>query len=586
MAREEKFSGAGRRTQPYSDRRRQPGQSLSEEIIELDAELLRLLTRRSALMSKLRKGRPHAASPGIVKSEKQIRGSWEEQCGRLSSSPRLSRQLFALINELDINPERAGEEFSPYNLSPSRQAADVNAAGPTSTMLTQLWLALAASSGRPTRLCGVPRSTPALEIARAFEQTGVHLEWEGSNLALDGRQLPDYYGKAIFLGDDLLTFYIFVFLGVSRPGKLRFTGGPSLKEADLGALARFLPRLGARLVTVLPGSKGLPVNLECSGELPDELTVPGDLPVEAVLALLLAALTWNRRLGVSLAEQSLPRQEQFIDLAKRAFKIVPGLGQALENSIDYGGYAVTDLDFPPEILIALDPILCAPILALPIFSGGRVKLSGKWVNLYQSTELIDLLKLFGLEIKADDLGVSSVMPPESVWPEVLELDELSACFHPLFWALNARLAWRAERPLPVRRWPAGADLELAEDFLAQTGYRLEKVQEGLLISPLEAEEFRNAASRSYGWPCPAYGWGLALSLAAFMRPNLKISNPDCVSKIMPDYWYFYNRLPSPTLQTASVVADDAPAERPARRRIKTDSLAEPEVREDYDVNGE
>lgn len=579
MVGDEKFSGAGRRPHRAPDRRRQPGQSLCEEIMELDADLLALLTRRSALVSKLRKGKAHASTPGIIKSEKQIRSAWERQTSRLSSSTRLSRQLFGLINELKIQPERDGEDHIPFNLSPSRLPADVDVAGPRSTVISQLWLSLAAAGGRPTSLLNAPRSAPMLDTVRAFEQTGVHVEWQGENLILDGKNMPDYQGKAIFLGDDILTFYVFVFLGVARPGKLRFTGGPGLKEADFSALARFLPGLGARLVQVVPGTKGLPANLECSGELPEELVIPAELPVEAVLALMMSALTWKHKISISLAEQSPLRQFYIIDLAKRAFQILPSLGQALEKSIEFKGYAVSDLDFPAKIKPPLDPVVAAGMLALPIFSGGSVKLSGKWLNMYQAGELIALLKIFGLKIMVDNMGVSSALLPDSVWPESLELAELTPPLHPLFWVLNARLAGRAKGRILIRRWPDGADLELAEDFMAQVGYKLERAPDGLLVSPMDPGEFKSVASKTYGWPCPTFCWGLAMSLAAFMRSNLKISNPDCVSRMQPDYWHLYNRLPSPKIRSVANPADDAPRQA-ARRRIRTDSVAEPLPRED------
>ena len=566
------------------ERRRPPSQSLSEEIIQLDADLLALLGRRSVLMSKLRKGKSHAASPGVVKSEKQIRSAWEQQTGRLSSSPRLSRQLFGLINELDIHLER-NEDYNPFNLSPSRQAVKINTEGPLSTIIGQLWLSLSASSGLATRLASLPRSAPLVDATRAFEQTGVRLDWKGEDLVLDGKSLPDYQGKAIFLGDDIMNFYIFVFLGLRVPGKLRFTGGPSLKEADLGALGRFLPSLGARLVSVVPGTKGLPVNIECSGELPEEITVPEELPAEAVLALLMAAVTWRHRSSISLAAQPSALQGQFIDLAKRAFLLLPGIGQALESSIDYTGYAVSDLDLPLEVKAPLDPVMSSVILVLPIFTGGSVTLTGRWVNLYQANEVNDIFKKFGLEVKGDNLAVSSALLPDSVWPESLELEHLSSYFHPLFWVLNARLAARAGGPILIRRHPEGADLELAEDFLAQVGFKLEQVEGGLRLSPLDAAEFKTVASRTYGWPCPSCDWGLGMALGAFIRPNLKISNPDCVSKLLPNFWYFYNRLPSPQIRKAIKAAENSGEEASSgsmRRRIKTNVVVEPEPRDDLE----
>lgn len=570
--------GGARRLPPRE--RRQPVQSLSDEIMGIDTELFKLLLRRSELMNKLRHGKGYASNPGMIKSEKQIRSAWEEQAGRLGGNPRLSRQLFGLIQDLEIHAEREGERRAPYNLNPSRQPVSVNIPGPSSTTICQLWLALAAAGGRSTRLRGPLRSAPMFDFVRALEQTGVQVNWEENDIVLEGGQTPDYHGKAVFLGNDPLTLYLFIFLGLAEPGKLRFTGGPALKDLDLTALSRFLPHLGARLVSVLPGSKGLPVNLECGGAIPDEFAVPAELPCEAVLALLLAALTWKRRISISLEHQSPDRQGLLEDLAKRAFTLMPSLGQVLVNSIDYNGYAVSDLDFPPELQAPLDPCLSAAYLTLPIFAGGQVTLTGRWTHPHRANEIIELFKKFGLEVRGDDQAVSGSLLPNAVWPESLELEALSPELHPLFWVLNARLAYRAKGPIGIRHHPADADLDAAEDFLAQTGCRLERKADLLELAPMPASDFKDVAARSYGWVAPGPCWGIALSLAAFLHSNLKLGNPDCVSEVLPDYWHMYNRLPSPKVRKSAPAAEARePAK--ARRRIRTDVLAEPEIREDF-----
>lgn len=562
------------------ERRGKPGQSLSEEIMELDGQLLAMLTRRSTLMAKLRKGKAHAATPGIIKSEKQIRSAWEQQSGKLSHSPRLSRQLFSLISELELHPEKEGVEHTPFNLNPRRQAVDVDVQGPSSIVLTQLWLALAASSACSAKLLGVLRAEPVLNMVRAFEQSGVSVAVDGDNLVLDGNKLPDYHGKGLFLGDDLFTFYMLAFLGISQPGKLRFTGGPLLKEADLSALGRFLPQLGVRLASVVPGSKGLPVNLECAGDLPKEMTIPADLPYLAGLAFVLAAMTWRHQVKINLSELDSTRKAKYLDILKQVFAVLPAAGKISEDSIDYSGAALSELDFPQEIKLPLDAALSASYLALPIFAGGKVKLSGKFAEQNYISEINELMGAFGLIIKVEGEATTSELASGYTWPNALEVKQLSEELHPLFWALNARLAQRAKETIQLRAYPKNANLELAADFLAQAGLSFERTDEAVLISPLEAEEFQAMASKTYGWPCPSCYWGVALSLVAFMRNNIKLANPDCVSQYLPDYWHFYNRLPNPSLQ---VTEDEAAVSSlPVRRRIKTDVVVEPELREDFE----
>ncbi len=567
---------------------RRPKQSLSEEIIKLDEEVIRLLARRSVLMQKLRKGKAHAATPAIIRSEKEIRGAWEARASKISRNPRLIRQLFGLIQDLDIQAQNTEQAYTPFNLAPARQPVDVNLPGPASSAYARLWVALAAAAGKKLVLPQVPRSAALNDCVKAFAQCGVPHEWKPSEtgpaiLELVGGNLPDYHNKTIFVGDDVLTFYLMAFLGAAKPGKMRFTGDVGMKSADLGALAQFMPSLGARLALVVPGSKGLPATLECSGQLPPQLEIPAGLPEPAVIALLVAALTWNVKISISLPNWPQTELKKLTFLLRPLFQALSSQVQILGDTVEYAGFNVVDLDLPAVADCMLDSVLCAPMLSLPLFAGGSVKLTGKLTNMAGFDDLLDLLKAFSLEVKADNRGVSCLAGPNTHWPKALERAELAPALHPLFWLFNARIAHKTKAPVLITVYPAGADLDLGTEFLAQAGFNLAPQERGLSLSLMDAEEFKNTASKNYGWSSPDANWGMALSLAAFMRANLKLSNPDCVSSVLPGYWMFYNGLPSPKLRTASSAAE---SEKPKRRRIMTNLVIEPELPPDPASEGE
>ena len=54
-------------------------------------------------------------------------------------------------------------------------------------------------------------------------------------------------------------------------------------------------------------------------------------------------------------------------------------------------------------------------------------------------------------------------------------------------------------------------------------------------------------------------WALALSLAAFLRPNIKLSNPGIVTNYLPVYWNIYNTLPAPSMTRKAQEEETAPA---------------------------
>ena len=104
--------------------------------------------------------------------------------------------------------------------------------------------------------------------------------------------------------------------------------------------------------------------------------------------------------------------------------------------------------------------------------------------------------------------------------------------------------------------PESVDKVLVESFLNQLGLSCE---DGRLVS---------IEPSTTPWASPTVQWALALSLAAFLRPNIKLSNPGIVTNYLPVYWNIYNTLPTPSMTRKAQEEETAPAanSRPARRR--------------------
>ncbi|MDR2503564.1 MAG: hypothetical protein LBD82_04165 [Deltaproteobacteria bacterium] len=549
---------------------RTPRPSLTEEIITLDEELIRLLGKRSLLMRKLRGGKAHASTHAASLMEKKIRQAWEDKTGGLSRDPRIIRRFFDLLRDVNLSSADAAV-LAPFNLAPARLPVAVDMPGPVFEIEAQLWLALAALTGQQIRIFGTTRTDALQDGIRALSWCGAKMDWIPSDgdrsevLECAGASRPDFHSGAILVGEDALTMYLLAFFGISQPGRLRFIGGTSLKEADLSALGHFLPSLGARLAWVVPGSKGLPVNVECSGLLPEKIQIPADLPLEGVLALLWAAVAWADPVCVSLA---LLPQQQRAWLLGLIFPLFERLrtGVRLDGEcLDYPGAKADAPLCPTEVWPVLDVCLCAFGLALPLFAGGKAHWRGIWPDSSTAHEVMALLSKFPLLPQKDIQGITCVPAPEKGWPEALDMPNLSPELHPLFWLLNARLVHKFQKDVLIRRYPEGAALTLAEEFLAQAGFVLNKSEDGLRLTLLDEEAFHAASSKKNGWSSPNAFWGLALSLAAFMRANIKLNNPDCIQAVWPEYWQIYNKLPDPRLQRPLPVPVPSPSS--ARRRI-------------------
>ena len=83
------------------------------------------------------------------------------------------------------------------------------------------------------------------------------------------------------------------------------------------------------------------------------------------------------------------------------------------------------------------------------------------------------------------------------------------------------------------------------------------------------------------WTAPDSDWGMAMTLGAYLRPNISLTNPAVISKVFPAFWQFFNSLPLPSLAIRSreKVVEEKPRRKVIAKGISSD-LAE--LRADYE----
>ena len=125
-------------------------------------------------------------------------------------------------------------------------------------------------------------------------------------------------------------------------------------------------------------------------------------------------------------------------------------------------------------------------------------------------------------------GIAEGEPLPSPNP-VDDLTGLPSALLPLGLALSLIPAVRSKGGV-MPKLPESVDKVLVESFLNQLGLSCE---DGRLVS---------IEPSTTPWASPTVQWALALSLAAFLRPNIKLSNPGIVTNYLPVYWNIYNTL--------------------------------------------
>lgn len=558
--------------------------SLEDELMELDQQLFDIIKHRSTLLDKIRKRSKIIGKTSWVESEKPLRKNWEKIARKAGLDATSARTIFSILQELkgapgpkaDSGAERDGERA--FLLHPKRGAMDVDMEAPASLRHAQMLAALAVQTDAQAHIYGAIVNDSLVELVKGLNQAGAHLFWDEHGLHSRGGTLtfPD---RLVFTGDAPFNFYLMLFLAVAHPGAVKFAGGAPMKRLDLSALSTFMPRLGARLVSLSPGAPGLPARVEASAIMEDRAKIPADLPPEALSALLIAAPSFSRELTLRLPE--LPEDAPLMAVVAPTLAILESVGISAVRD----GDLLTITPGVPQLgempALPMDPFLSGALLALPLFarkdgpsaafrpSGGRVRLTGFWPeDMPEWDGVWRLLTKAGLKLTRKRNAVISSWKPGAAGKvdiPVLDTSDLPD-YYPLALALGMGLSASGNKDLTVSPVHETEISAIADSLLEIGGYALKGET---LIPP--AEELKDAPPL---WESPGPEWTVAFALLAYLRPGLKLANPGSIMAVSPHFWMVFNSLPKPEagLSLRSKPKKEAPKQdvkqRPKRRRVE------------------
>jgi len=501
------------------------GQSMTEELADLEFDIANLIARRTALLGRSAKARIDKGLPlADPNQERTLRRAWDVVAGREGLEISPLRGIFTLANGLAYahatKPEMGRKAFY---FSPHAKDVDLTMAGPRSLVRTRMWAAVAAAAGADCTLAPIVLNDPLVELIKALNQAGSGLSWEGSTVRCQGGTLG-FADHTVFVGSDLLNLYLLLALALPQVGRMTFTGGAALKVHDLGPVAGVLAGLGARLTALEPYSPGLPARLESGGMIHNTFHVPDALPAEAAVALALAGptypdgirFTWGPDWGGAA-------------MLGHAAAVLRACGVPCE--LTEGGFSVArgTLAVPAAPAgqdLPLDPLLAASLLAVPRLAGGRVALSGAWPDddpLGPATRA--LLAASGLEL---DFSPTVAAARSGSWPEAVELDATDPALVPLAVALG--LGAPGDTRILVDEQGDSATAEI----VAERAGRFARVKPGriVIVAGQGAGEWSDAERRMSS---PSPSWTLALALISLRTPNIGLANPGGLSEVWPGF---------------------------------------------------
>ncbi len=540
-----KSGRADDRAADSSGSRSRPEQSLED----IDAKLLRQLvgrTRRLAREAQARraKGQPVASAP----QEKALWGVWASHLREAGFSDRLAKQVFIALNALAYDAATGPEaREQAFFLTPASGRLQIAVEAPASSRKAMYVLALASVTGAECAVSPVVAADPLIEFAKAMNQVGGKLSWEGSEFAVRAESALGLDGASPFVGSFEPVFALLLALALTSQANCRFSGGPELKLLDVGPYARLLPMLNARLAPIDRRAPGLPVRLESGDQPPREIALPTDCPEDLAASLLLFGWRFEAGLSMTFAPESAA--------ARGVVEAAPVLAQCgVEVRLEPGRATVRPdtPKVPARPQLPADPVLGSLLLALPRFRAGETTLIGMPdADSPLAASAFKLLEAAGLTIEVKGGRLATRDAP---WPE-------SPVFAPDYGGLvplAAALAAAAPRGARLEL-PAGRDGDEARQVLTACGKSFTDLGEALDIEP------------GFGDPqavhVPDAGYALAVAALSLSKAPQALANPGAASTLWPGFFNIFNRFP--TLTDSLFARKEKPDDEPARnRRIK------------------
>lgn len=487
------------------------------QISEIDSKILGLLEKRSYLLRKEGAWRRSKQKSQIdPQLEKDLRRAWEEAGEGLGLDPRLSRQLFTLANQFAQTASSGGDKGG-YKLAPRKEAADASIEGPRSLRLTRLWMSIAAACGQPCTLPSALLNAPNKDLAKGLKQAGAAVTWDDFGFSFSKTDPLEFENAMLFAGDDPLNFYLLLCMALGNMGRCKFTGQATLQLLEVQKFNKFLPQLGARLVPMNPNNPGLPCRLESGGTMDEEISLPADIDPDFAAALVLAS--WSYPGGLAVKGLS----GDALEAAGDAASVLETCGIEVNRLKD--GFEIGDgiPTVPEKPELPLDTVLTPYLLALPAFCGGRISIKGHWAA--SADTILEQMAEVGVEIEQTDEAIIATAKGIPSYPRITIGER------PGLYPLALALGIKARKAVIEGRPP----LE-ATEVLDHMNADYEADTESISITGIGEWE------GSFGSPAPE--WSLGLALAAWPCPGIMLSNHGELTSWWPQFWNFYNTLPT------------------------------------------
>jgi 3-phosphoshikimate 1-carboxyvinyltransferase len=396
---------------------------------------------------------------------------------------------------------------------------------PGSKSLTNRALVIAALAEGESRLSGALDSDDTRHMVIALGRLGLAVAWDRptETIRVGGRggEIPargaELYGGNAGTAVRFLT-------GLVALGRGRFTidGDSRMRERPIQDLLDALAALGVDARSE-PGNGCPPVIVEAAGVRGGEATVAGATSSQFTSSILLVAPYASR--DVRLRVAGTPVGEPFVDMTLAMMRRAGAEAERRGGEIRVRA----GLRYRPgEIVIEPDATAASYFLAAAALCGGEVKVRGLGANSLQGD--VEFARVLG------DMGAAVRHDPDGLSVEGGTLRGIDRDFRGISdtFLTAAVLAPFASSPTLIRgiahtrRQESDRVAAVARE-LSRLGVRVRESDDALEIEP----------SMPHGGEVETYDdhrMAMSFALIGLRVPGIRIRNPGCVAKTLPDYF--------------------------------------------------
>lgn len=420
--------------------------------------------------------------------------------------------------------------FQPKPITNFNVTVDI----PGSKSITNRALILSALSGKTVVLKNILLSDDTKYMIDALRALNNNIEIDEVNkiLKITGNKNPKYENLNLYIGNAGTAMRFLSSYLATGEGTATLYGNNRMNQRPIKDLVDSLLQLGVHVEYL--NNKGYPpIRITSKGIFTNYVKIDGSKSSQYISSILMAAPNFKIPIEIELSGKIVSKP--YINMTLAMMNNF-GIKYNFENNSIYISPQEYNLN---EYLVEGDMSSASYFLAMALISNSTVTLNNFFKNSIQGdSKFLNILKKLGLKVlKFSDTSITVKGVPTYKGIE-LSMNDIPDVAQTLavvgIFATSPTKVWDVEN---MRIKETDRISALKNEILKINGDFIE-FNDGFLIIPKSLENYQGNSLETYD----DHRMAMSLSLIGLKVPNIKILDPDCVSKTFPNFFKEFSKI--------------------------------------------